>query len=114
MEGKLKVSNMSCGHCVKAVTTTLESLPSITDIEVILENETASFNYDPEKINLVDSYSEVIDEKSFKSVTVLAGDLIIKSDNDKLHLSKGDSAFIPANSGSISFSGKCEFITARI
>ena len=54
MEGKLKVSNMSCGHCVKAVTTTLESLPSITDIEVILENETASFNYDPEKINLVE------------------------------------------------------------
>ncbi len=67
-----------------------------------------------EKINLKASYSEVIDEKSFKSVTVLDGDLIIKSDNDKLHLSKGDSAFIPANSGSISFSGKCEYITARI
>ncbi|SMB91656.1 Cu+-exporting ATPase [Desulfonispora thiosulfatigenes DSM 11270] len=52
MNEKIKVYDMTCGHCVKRVTTILEKLPSIKDVEVTLEDETASFSYDPEQIDL--------------------------------------------------------------
>lgn len=67
-----------------------------------------------EKVNLAGGYSSVVDEKSFKAITVLAGELKIKADDSELHLAKGDSAFIPANMGAVSFVGECEFLATRI
>jgi len=43
----LKVSGMSCEHCVKAVTNALAAIPGVKDIAVSLKTGTASFTRDP-------------------------------------------------------------------
>jgi copper chaperone len=48
----LKVEGMSCGHCVKAVSGALSTIPGIADITVSLKDGTASFNHDPDRAPL--------------------------------------------------------------
>lgn len=43
MEKKLRVEGMSCQHCVGRVTKYLESVKSVTDVHVDLENKSAVF-----------------------------------------------------------------------
>jgi copper chaperone CopZ len=38
MQTTINVSGMTCGHCVSAVTMELSLLPSVTEVEVDLEN----------------------------------------------------------------------------
>lgn len=38
MQTTINVSGMTCGHCVSAVTTELSLLPSVTEVEVMLES----------------------------------------------------------------------------
>lgn len=38
MQTTIKVSGMTCGHCVSAVTMELSLLPSVTEVEVDLES----------------------------------------------------------------------------
>lgn len=44
---EIKVLGMTCEHCVRRVRKALEGLPEVEDVEVSLENETASFTYNP-------------------------------------------------------------------
>ncbi len=43
----LKVQGMTCEHCVRRVKNALESLPGVENVVVSLENERASFTYNP-------------------------------------------------------------------
>lgn len=38
----LDVGGMTCGHCVRAVTKALQSVPGVKDVSVSLEGKTAS------------------------------------------------------------------------
>ena len=38
MQTTIKVSGMTCGHCVSAVTMELSLLPTVTEVEVDLES----------------------------------------------------------------------------
>lgn len=39
----IKISGMSCGHCVKAVTEAIDHVPGTKDVQVSLEKGEASF-----------------------------------------------------------------------
>jgi copper chaperone len=43
----LKVTGMSCEHCVKAVNDALGGIAGVTDVAVSLKEGTASFKHDP-------------------------------------------------------------------
>jgi copper ion binding protein len=48
MENKtLKVTGMSCEHCVKAVNNALGGIKGVADVAVSLKEGTASFRHDP-------------------------------------------------------------------
>jgi len=69
MEDKtLKVSGMSCGHCVKSVTDALEAIGGVSDIFVSLKDGTASFKYDPAVVSL-ETISAAIIEEGFEVVS---------------------------------------------
>ena len=53
-------------------------------------------------------------EESFNSILVLNGDCEIFSENEKLSLKKGDSAFIPANFGKYTISGNSHIILTTL
>ena len=53
-KAELKVGGMMCAACTSAIEKTLESLNGVSWARVNLGKETASVEYDPEKINLVD------------------------------------------------------------
>lgn len=56
MKTTIKVSDMSCGHCVKAVTNIISDVKGVEAVEVSLENENATVEYSNIDIQ------EVIDE----------------------------------------------------
>ena len=48
MENKtLKVTGMSCNHCVNAVNNALGGIAGVADVAVSLKDGAVSFNYDP-------------------------------------------------------------------
>lgn len=42
----LHVNGMSCQHCVKTVTETLDALPGVNEVEVNLEGKTVAFTWE--------------------------------------------------------------------
>jgi copper ion binding protein len=63
MEQKtLKVTGMSCEHCVKAVSNALKALPGLDNIQVDLKNGTASFGYDPAQTPLETIKAAIVEE----------------------------------------------------
>ena len=62
MEKKtLNVEDMSCEHCVKAVTKALKNLPGTAKVAVDLKAKTASFEYNPAKISLKKIEAAIVD-----------------------------------------------------
>ena len=59
-------------------------------------------------------YADTADEKSFVSLVVLDGNGTIKCGDETRELKKGDSIFIPANSGSYYVSGKVKLLQSRV
>lgn len=47
---QFKVEGMTCGGCVKNVTTVLQKLPGVGAVEVSLEQASASVQYDPAQV----------------------------------------------------------------
>ncbi|MCL1932105.1 MAG: copper ion binding protein [Treponema sp.] len=48
MENKtLKVTGMSCNHCVNAVNNALGAIAGVADVSVSLQDGAVSFKYDP-------------------------------------------------------------------
>jgi copper ion binding protein len=66
MQTILKVEGMSCGHCVKAVTSALEELPGVTSAQVSLEGKTATVEHN-EKVSL-DQMKSAIEEAGYEVV----------------------------------------------
>ena len=44
MKTKLIIEGMSCGHCVKHVKEALEEIDTVQNVDVNLENKTATFD----------------------------------------------------------------------
>jgi len=47
MQTTLKVTGMSCGHCVKAITAALNALPGVTGAEADLKTGAVTVDHDP-------------------------------------------------------------------
>jgi copper chaperone len=46
----INIKGMTCGGCVKSVTNVLQQLPGISAVNVSLELNNATINYDPAKV----------------------------------------------------------------
>ncbi len=62
----IKISGMSCEHCVKRVTKALESLPGVKNVKVSLEKGEATFER-PENLSL-EEIARAIEEAGYKVV----------------------------------------------
>jgi copper chaperone len=62
----LKVKGMSCGGCVKSVTSVLEGLPGVTTAQVSLEQGEATISFDPAQVGR-EQMVAVIDDAGFEA-----------------------------------------------
>ncbi|WP_312266314.1 heavy-metal-associated domain-containing protein [Neisseria sp.] len=60
----LKIDGMTCGGCVKSVTTVLENLEGVEKAEVSLENANAIISFDESKIQPA-ALIEAVEEAGF-------------------------------------------------
>jgi copper chaperone len=58
----LKVSGMTCAHCVRAVTTALEAAPGVRRAEVDLQRGRAVVEFDETRVSPRELASVVLDE----------------------------------------------------
>ena len=58
MQTTLKVTGMTCGHCVAAVTKALEGLPGVEKADVSLEKAQAIVSGDADTQAMVDAVKE--------------------------------------------------------
>lgn len=63
----LTVQGMSCGGCVSGVTKALQAVPGVSDINVVLDGEKVSLNYDPHQAG-ADLVKAAIREAGFEVV----------------------------------------------
>ncbi|MGD6834356.1 copper chaperone CopZ [Sutcliffiella halmapala] len=61
----LKVSGMSCGHCVKAVEGSVGELTGVNAVKVDLASGTVAVEYKSEDLTL-DQIKETIDEEGYE------------------------------------------------
>lgn len=61
---KLKVSGMSCGHCVKSVEGSVGKLEGVSAVKVHLEDGKVDVAFNPEKVTL-DKIKETIDDQGY-------------------------------------------------
>jgi len=65
---ELPVEGMSCMACVAKVKNALSGIDGIDDINVSLENNNATFRYNPQKTSLA-KIKQAIDESGYKAGT---------------------------------------------
>lgn len=65
-------------------------------------------------INVSGEYKSFADETSFVSLLCLEGEASVKCSETTLSIKKGESLFIPADSGEFTISGKADFLETRI
>jgi copper chaperone len=58
----IKITGMSCEHCVKTVNNTLGAIKGVANIVVSLKKGTASFKYDPALMPLETIKAAIKDE----------------------------------------------------
>lgn len=58
MTTQLTVTGMSCGHCEKAVTTALKSVPGVQDVRVDLQGGTATVQGEADPQALIAAVAE--------------------------------------------------------
>lgn len=61
----IKVTGMSCEHCVKSIRKAVGSLEGVAGVEVNLDGKTVSVEYDPEKAGL-DVIKQAIDDQGYE------------------------------------------------
>ena len=64
MTKKIGIEGMSCGHCVRAVTNALEEIEGISNVEVSLEDKSATFETDESVTD--EKIKEVIEEEGYE------------------------------------------------
>jgi copper chaperone len=57
----LKVDGMSCGHCKKAVETSVGVLPGIVKVEALVEKGKVNISFEPTKVRLQDIVKAIRD-----------------------------------------------------
>ncbi|MBI4986979.1 MAG: heavy-metal-associated domain-containing protein [Rhodocyclales bacterium] len=62
----LKVSGMSCGGCVKSVTSVLLALPGVTQAEVSLEKGEATVEFEAGQVTR-EAMAQAIDDAGFEA-----------------------------------------------
>ncbi|MTD29465.1 copper chaperone CopZ [Planomicrobium sp. YIM 101495] len=67
MNETLKVEGMSCGHCVKAVETSVGGLQGVSSVKVDLENGQVAVNYDDAKTSM-NEIKETIEDQGYDVV----------------------------------------------
>ena len=65
-------------------------------------------------INVTALYADDADETSFISLVILDGEGTIKCGDDEREFKKGDSIFIPADSGSFYVSGNAKILHTKV
>lgn len=60
----LNVTGMSCGHCVKAVESSVGALNGVNDVNVNLEAGTVAVQFDGNAVN-VDKIKETIEDQGY-------------------------------------------------
>lgn len=60
----LNVKGMSCGHCVKAVETSVGKLDGVSSVKVNLEEATVAVDYNNDVVT-VDKIKETIDDQGY-------------------------------------------------
>ncbi|MBD5801686.1 Copper chaperone CopZ [Azoarcus sp. Aa7] len=63
-EVTIKVEDMSCGGCVRNVTTVLKALPGVSDAQVSLDAAQAVVRYDPAKVS-VEAMRAAVEDAGF-------------------------------------------------
>jgi len=61
MEKKLKVSGMTCQHCVNWVTKIVSAFSGVSNVNVDLEKKEARFDYDPGKTDVQEIIKAIVD-----------------------------------------------------
>lgn len=64
----LKIKGMSCEHCVKTVTKTLQGLKGVKKASVNLEKELAEVTYNPDKVS-VDDLTKAVKDAGYEAST---------------------------------------------
>ena len=60
----LSVPDVSCEHCVKTVSSTLNEQPSVQGVNVDLDHKTVAFAYDPAQVSL-DKLETALDDAGY-------------------------------------------------
>lgn len=61
----LKISGMSCAHCVMRVSKALKSMPGVTDAQVDLQKAEAQVSYDETRVG-VEKLVEAVSEAGYQ------------------------------------------------
>jgi len=61
------VGGMSCQGCVKNVTGVLKALPGVEQVEVSLEAEQATIDYDPQQVSLP-QFKDAVEGAGFDAI----------------------------------------------
>ncbi len=70
---ELPVYGMTCEHCVRSVTKTLEALPGVERVRVSLAQSKAYFSHDPDKISM-DDVARAIQSEGYSATPLPAPD----------------------------------------
>ena len=63
-EVTIKIEGMSCGGCVKNVSSVLQALPGVADAQVSLAEACATVRYDPAQVS-VQALREAVENAGF-------------------------------------------------
>ena len=96
-------------HVAKALDVTLRTPPVKHDFGEHLA-QCEYFTVDARK----GTFADAVDEKSFVSLLVTEGEGTLTCGGETVSVKKGDSYFLPANSGSYTVQGDCQTLVTRV
>ena len=109
IEKALEVANLNIVQADSKPEKVLKEDDSCTE-ELLRKTE----YFDVHDFKVKKSASHCVDAHSFCTVMMVSGSGTITCDGESLDLKQGNSVFIPADSGTFTVSGECEFITAEL
>ena len=96
-------------HVAKALDVTLRTRPSNMTLAAIWPSVSIS-PWMPGK----GAFADAVDEKSFVSLLITEGEGTLTCGGEAVSVKKGDSYFLPANSGSYTVQGTCQTLVTRV
>ena len=96
-------------HVTKALDVTLRTPPVKHDFGSHLA-QCEYFTVDARK----GAFADAVDEKSFVSLLITEGEGTLTCGGEMVSVKKGDSYFLPANSGSYTVQGNCQTLVTRV